>query len=89
MNMDIETTRTLCKNLFPEIEQIRRQYKAALNECVNVAAKTGENEEKILQEAKAIAAASTMTVAEAIWHVTAQKQREHIEKEKKCLQAGG
>ena len=82
MSMDIETARALCKNLFPEIEQISRQYEAALNECSNVAARTGENKEKILREAQALAAASTMTVTGAIWNVTAQKQREYIEREK-------
>ena len=89
MRIGIETARAVCESLFPGLAQISRQFGAALSELADVAARTGEDAEKLLQEARALAAASTMTTEAAIWHIAAQKQQEHAEREREHLQAGG
>lgn len=89
MSIDIETARAICESLFPDLAQISRQFEAALSELADAAARTGEDADQILQEARAIAAASTMTTEAAIWHVAAQKQQEHDRRERERLQAGG
>jgi len=87
--MDRDTARAICGALIPGIEQISRQFEAALNECANVAARTGEDAEKVLQEARALAASTTMTVTDAAWYVAAKKQREYNKREWERLSAGG
>ena len=89
MSIGIETARAICRSLIPGIEEISRQYEAASTGLAYVAARTGEDAEKLLQEARALAAASTMTTEAAIWHVAAQKQQEHDRRERERLQAGG
>lgn len=89
MSMDIETARGLCRNMIPEIEQISRQFEAALNALESVAALTAQDAEQLLREGKELAAASTLTVTEAVWIVAAQKRSEYIKRETEHIQAGG
>ena len=89
MSIDIETARAICGSLIPGIEEISRQYEAALTGLEYVAARTGEDAEQLLQEARSLAAASTMTTEAAIWCVAVQKQQERAKRESGHLQAGG
>ena len=89
MSIDIETARAICGSLIPGIEEISRQYEAALTGLEYVADRTREDAEQLLQEARALAAASTMTTEAAIWRVAVQKQQEHAKRERERLQAGG
>lgn len=89
MSIDIETARGLCRSMIPGIEQISRQYEAALNGLENVAALAAQDAEQLLREGKELAAASTLTVTEAVWIVVAQKRSEYIKRETERIQAGG
>lgn len=89
MSVDIETARELCGSMIPGIEQISRQYEAALNGLESVAALTAQDAEKLLREGKELAAASTLTVTEAVWYIATQKQSEYIKRETERIEAGG
>lgn len=89
MRTDRETARAVCASLFPDLAQISRQFEAALSHVADVAARTGEDADQILQETQALAAASTMTVEQAVWYVAAEKQHEYSERERERLSAGG
>lgn len=88
MSADRDAARVICAGLFPGLVQTSRQFEAVLSHAADVAARTGEDAERILQEARALAAASTMTVEQAVWHVAAEKQHEYSERERERLSAG-
>lgn len=56
--------------------EVSQEYGAALKRCKDVADKLGEDVEQMTREAAILAAASTMTVATAMYHVAARRLHE-------------
>lgn len=89
MSADRDAARVIGAGLLPGLVQTSRQFEAVLSYVADVAVGTGEDAERILQEARALAAASTMTVEQATRYVAAEKQREYSKRERDRLSAAG
>ena len=56
--------------------EVSQEYEAAMERCKDVADKLGEDVEQMTREAAMLAAASTMTVVTAMYHVAARRLHE-------------